>query len=117
MTVWPRARTAGWVAAGLALFVLCLAPALAVGRWQPGGVTFDPAWQYESRLIGPSQQFEVRLRLVSPRNQQGYSIGFRRAVDSNEASMARFLRASARLPGRDGVPRPYLEFSIILRRR
>jgi len=117
MTAWPRARTGIWAAAGLALFVLCLGPALAVGRAPPGSLTFDPALQYESRLIGPSQQFEMRLRLVSRRNQQGYSIGFRRAVDSNEASMARFLRLSARLPGRADAPRPYLEFSIVLRRR
>jgi hypothetical protein len=122
MARWPRSRLA-WLAAvacGLAAVALCLAPVAAVsqaGGQARGGLTFDPDVRYETRMIGPSQQFEVRLRLVLPRNVQGYSIGYRRAVDSNEASMARFLRLSARLPGREGAPRPYLEFSFVTRAR
>jgi hypothetical protein len=77
--------------------------------------TFDPAFKYEARDIGPSQQFEIRLRFVLPGHPQGYGIGVRRTVGSEEAVVGRFVRVSARLPGRARAPRRYLELSVISR--
>ena len=113
-----------WVYAavcGLALLVFGLAQAAGGGWAQPDaprrGVTFDPEIRYESRNIGPSQQFEMRLRLVLPNRPQGYGIGFRQTVTYQEAVTGRFLRLSARLPGLARGPRPYLELSVVSRSR
>jgi hypothetical protein len=110
----------GWLVAavcGLGAVALWLAGASAATGVPANRFTFDPAIKVESRIIGPSQQFETRLRLVLPHNVHGYSVGFRRIVEPGEASLAHFLRISARLPGRKTSPRPYLEFSIISRSR
>ena len=123
-------------AGGLALGALCLAPALlllnvAVGEAEASALpafgpaaerqerrfTFDPAFRYEARDIGPSQQFEIRLRLVLPGNPRGYSIGVRRTVIAEHAATGRFVRLSARLPGLVRSPRPYLELSVISRHK
>ena len=117
------------VTCGLVLVVLCLAltiPGAALGRWEgsdrsaverDGRFTIDPNFNYESRRIGPSQQFELRLRLVLPDNPQGYGIGFRQAVSQEFIAMGRFIRLSARLPGPVKGPRPYVELSIVVREK